>query len=544
MQKCAWRFKGWAILLWVAVFCGLTFVVHSASFASNLFDIFTSYMGLTGSVDRAEFAETVLGWDDGPTISPHGGGDFCVDIEVGGFVLAKATGLLYDNGSLGSALEGFGFGCHVSGLANLFSGFVCTYENILSDVFGDAICSFQVMMETPIQVFATIYVAFVGVMFATGIMVFTRGEAVTSLLKVALVVGLTANTDFTVYVLYRGVMLFVQSGTNAVLSSINLVGIQDIINAVNELMQQVLSVMGMSTAGGILGGLSGFGGILQTMDSFINDFLTVNVEAADNPNCGGGILSMTLGLLTSVPLLGVMGLVLFMMLGGLLIRVMFSFLESLTGIMFLVTLAPLFISFAMFRFTEKTFANWVKYLVGYGVRIVLIFAFVGFASSLGLNMLFKQLYAVPGPYEKVNWYDAYRYTIKGCTPCSNTESQSSTVQFGVNLPIGVKCVDGEKGVAPENLSSDLGSDDPMAWLGFGKGFIDFATEKMVLMLVITKLLSGLLSQAPEIASAVASVDFGDGKMAVGSLGKLASKSKKPSAQKTSKTGANQQSGAG
>jgi hypothetical protein len=506
-------------LLLVVLLCVSTgaFAFNSgASFQAvnlDLSNIFTNYMGIgTASIDKAQFAQTVLNIDAAgkPGITGAPGVDFCLTVDVAGFTFAKAKGLLYDNGSMGSALEGVGFGCKVSGLHNLFSGFVCTYENILSDVMGDAVCSFQAFLQSPVQVLATLYLVCLGIMFATGIMAFTASEAMISAFKVCLVVALTANADFTVYYLYRIVMLIAQNGTNMVISSISLVGLQTILNGANALLTQMLNAIGIVTAGGdFVGGLSGYQGILQTMDSFVNEFIYMNSTSPDDLTCKNGYLSMVLGLFGSVPLLGLMLMGLFYSLAMLLMKVLFSYLKAITGIMFLVSMSPMFIAFSLFRFTEKIFGNWLKYLVGYALHIVIIFAFVSFASSLGLNMLFKQLFAQPGPYKQDHTAGVASIQTNQCTFCPKTEFANTKIVGTFTLPLGRQCKAGIAGENPEEQSKDLGSSNPLDWLSLDQGFMSFAAGRIILMLVIVKLLSAVLERAPEIASSISRVDTDD-----------------------------------
>jgi hypothetical protein len=65
------------------------------------------------------------------------------------------------------------------------------------------------------------------------------------------------------------------------------------------------------------------------------------------------------------------------------VRAVFGYIYSLVGIAFLMTLAPFFLCFFLFRQTRPFFDKWIGYLVSFALQIVILFAFLAFVLSLG-----------------------------------------------------------------------------------------------------------------------------------------------------------------
>ncbi len=431
----------------------------------NLTNVAANYLGLgTSSVDKADFGTGILGLGNFSCLTING---------VGG----QAVGNLYDNGSYTSTQNVGLNGCKVNGFKNLFSGFVCVYENSISSILGNMLCSVQALIVAPLGAVLTLYITCIGLMFLMGIMNVTAKDIMATVLKIVLVMAFATDPELLVQVLYKGIMGFVQQGTNAIVASLYILN-----------------------TGNITGGLSGPLGLLQRLDSMVADFLQTNAmgEKAGN-ECKGAVLEMTLSFMGSVPPLAGMGLGMMFTLMMMLIRTMFGYLIAITGIMFLCAIAPVFLAFALFQFTRGLFDQWVSYLMGFSLQILVVLAFISMIVSLPIQTIFGSLYELAAPTKSTLSQSNTRVPLKNwCTFC---DSGTTTNANGATV-----CND-ESIYQGTNPKTKTGTE-----LGRDVGFIGFASTIIIFLLILSRILEATIRVAPEVAMSLSSVPYAGPKL--------------------------------
>lgn len=414
-----------------------------------------NYLGIgTSSVDKAEFGEAFA----------------CVSIDgVGG----QAVGWLYDNHSYaafsGAPSSSYGnFGCKVNGFKNLFSGFVCVYENTINSILGNMLCSVQALIIKPLGAALTLYIICVGLMFLMGIMNVTAKDVMAMILRVVLIMGFATDAELLVELLYRGVMSFVQEGTNAIVESLYYLG-------------------------GGLTSLSGPGSLLWRLDGMVADFVATNgLGEVPGNECKGAVIEMTMSFLGSVPPLAGMGVAMMFTLMMMLIRTMFGYLIAITGIMFLCAIAPVFLSFALFQFTRSLFDEWVSYLMGFALQVLVVLAFISMIVSLPIQTIFSSLYDLVAPVKSTLNQSNSRLPMKGwCTFCKSTSSSASGSRTCDN---SIYPGQNSDALQPSEQAKDV-------------DFIGFSTTVLVFLLVLSRILEATIRVAPQVASGLSSVSY-------------------------------------
>jgi TrbL/VirB6 plasmid conjugal transfer protein len=287
--------------------------------------------------------------------------------------------------------------CPAPSLDRIFSGFLCEYEKLLDNIMNVVYTGILSLMNAPFFAFLTLFVVCTGVLFATGVLPFSLRDFMLIFFKVLLVMVFATNPNFLIGYLYVGVVSFAQGTTDAVL--------------------QILA----PTQGSIQG-------IFSWIDNIFFQFLqsqgaNATADPANNSAvCNNNLLALLFGLaVTMPPVFGIAAYVVLQMAFAFFKTIM-SYVIAMTGIMFLTAIAPLFLMFALFKFTSEYFESWLRYLVGFAIQIFVVFAVVGvvinWISSPAVTDRVNTVLAMVQPYDKTIQHDGHRLDFNGwCTLC-------------------------------------------------------------------------------------------------------------------------------
>jgi len=370
----------------------------------------------------------------------------------------------YTGGDCGSLTAGGGVSfyepnCEPTGI---FSEFICEYESIVSSVLSETYCTMVNAMRVPLQAMLTMFVAFWGIMLLTGQTPFTARDGAIMLLKFALVFTVATEAEFALGIIYNGLMGFLQEGVLIILAAIG----------------------GYEFSGG--------GSVLAQMDETVGEIVEQFAEANDSApgaggdeDCSNAVLAMSLMFLASAPAVTMLAFMMIYKLLMVAIKTIFAYLLALTGIMFLITLTPVFASFALFKTTSGMFDMWVKYLISFALQIVIVFAFIGFVIELGVIEDFEELLDLAAPYENTKAQTGYRFGMQVCTICEGL----TTGDDG-----SLTCPEGARGSDPLEPMALI---DVLAMLG----------GRFAYLLIMAYILDGILKRAPEIAVTISQARF-------------------------------------
>lgn len=342
--------------------------------------------------------------------------------------------------------------CDPDGTQNLFSNAACTYENIIDQILGRLYCGMQFRLLEPLSALMLLFITFIGIAFALGILPFTARETVLVLFKFGLVYYFATDSYLTIDILYTGLMYFIQDSVIAV----------------------------MANVAPSVGTLSGPDGLFDRMDEIIAEFAR-NAAVSQDPNapCTDGLVAMFMTFIGSVPMLAMFGIGMAFQFVMIFFQMILGYFIAITGIMFLIALAPFFLSFALFKFTRGYFDQWVGYLTSFCVQVFVVMGFIGVMISLNLDEDLRQLFDLAQPYTVVQQVEGVRVPYRDwCTICT-PES------FG---RFGMTCADGAP-LHPQTILSN-----PNTIREFG--------TRLFKILVLAYILKAAMNAVPKAAQAI------------------------------------------
>jgi hypothetical protein len=364
--------------------------------------------------------------------------------------------------------------CKTASLDNIFSGYVCQYEEIVADVFSQVYCAVKTEYERPLTLLLTLFMAIFGAAILTGAVPFTQKELMLALLRIGMLAGFVIQAEFVVTYLYAGVVGFMESGVEVVMSaadaSANRFGVPTINSGAN---------------------------IYERLDQIIRDFTGSSArESAGNGNpCRESILPMMVTMMFVIPPLFLLGVMVAFRLIISFLRAVVGYLFALTVIMFLVVLSPIFLGAGLFRETRPLFNKWVEYLLSMAIQVVVTFAFIGLILSMGILEDFGTLRNVSVEYRGSTWQtDARVQFNQWCTIC--TQPQGSSPSPGRFQFTG--CADNEP-VPPTGMSGFLQIARFIAMEGLNILLLAFLIDAVLKLAPSVALALGKVPTAPQVS---------------------------------------------
>lgn len=256
--------------------------------------------------------------------------------------------------------------CNGFGLDQPFSSLNCYFKQILNEVVTKMYCGIQYELGATLKVVILLFVLMYALMFTLGLAALTAKELVTRLIKIALVWTFATNASWGV-----GLALYF------------------FIGSIETMVTWVVGVFF-----GSMGGLDFIAYI---------DYLIFNQLTGSFTTDGFALIGFFITLSYLMFPVFLLFLVYMMTVMAALTRTVVSYLLGLSGIAFLISLSPIFVSFALFKPTYTFFDSWLKYLVSFALQIVLVFAAVAlwlFVMSLTDNF-FIELASRIVPYKDI-----------------------------------------------------------------------------------------------------------------------------------------------
>ncbi len=348
--------------------------------------------------------------------------------------------------------------CQGPGLEHLFSGFVCSYQQIVDQILSSLYVAMLDYFRQPFFAALTLFVIFGGVTFGMGMLPFTVKDIMMMLAKIALITGFAMYPQLMIDILYKGLIGFMRQTVDTTVAT-------------------------LAPQGSVAG-------IFEWMDQKLYDFLKLQDEANTAKDCKNDVLALLFGLAMTMPPVFAVAMYLLIQLIMVFVRTVLGYLVSMTGIMFLTTLAPLFFGFALFKFTRSYFEKWLSYLIAFAVQIFIVFSFIAVVLSLPWEAKLKGVVNVVQPYNKVAFHDGQRMDFDNwCTLCASNALGS------VTQPDTCR----GNGISPTNVQ-----------VGGVGGFINWVGKELIILAVMAYLVETILKAAPDVAKYLTNVPYAPG----------------------------------
>jgi hypothetical protein len=330
--------------------------------------------------------------------------------------------------------------CNAFGLTNIFSGLNCNFQQILNEIVKRMYCGIQYRLADTLNAVILIYIMVYAIMFTLGLSALTAKEITTRMIKIALIWAFAMNASWGVGIAFYGLVGGIETAIGWVLNTLT---------------------------GGTMTGH----GFFLYLDQLIFTQLTGGLTAE-----GYALLGFFATLFVLMPPVFFLFATYMITVLTALTRALISYLLGLSAIAFLISLGPIFISFAMFKSTYTFFDSWLKYLVSFALQIVMIFAATGLwlkVMSLFGNF-FMDLASRIVPYERIHSQGSFAFFKNTWGFCPSGRAGN-----------GLNCISGMPW-PPSAYANDA-------------GFIFYLTFNLISLGVVVYAFDALLQAIPDIA---------------------------------------------
>ncbi len=334
----------------------------------------------------------------------------------------------------------------------VFSRFVCEFERIIQEVLSQVYCAIIDQADGPITIALTLLVMFYGFALLMGVSPFTAKELMMLAAKFSLVLGFALNADLMIGYGYALIMGLAQEGIIIVLST---------------LFQ------------GEEGGYAQGGDVYKYFDEMIAQIFQMSAEGTKvESKCSNALFSMITLLAAVVPPVFFIAAYFMFRMAWVILRAVYGYCLGILGVTFLVTLAPIYIGFSLFKPTRTLFDKWLQYLISFAFQMVVVFAFLGMVFSIVRQMSDDvQVYAdLVRPYDRQIHSGGVASAWNVCGIC----------ELNPASPKEAPTCKSDKVLHPSELVKDT-------------VFLEFVSVKIMSLLIIFYLLDILMDFVPQMA---------------------------------------------
>ncbi len=272
----------------------------------------------------------------------------------------------------------------VTGLQNLFSGLVCDYQMILDHIMAKVYCAIQDGIVQPLSLLILLFIMIYGLQLIIGMVQPAAREVVTRLLKICLVWFFATQAVFGIGVVYNFFIDFANQGISWMLAVIPMPAVD---------APHPFCAMAPITPPVNIERLA-----FSKMDYLICKTITGPFTAS-----GAALSGFFAVMAWVIPPLFMMFIYFIVKSLAIFVRCLFSYLLCISAIAFMITLSPIFMSFALFRPTYRFFDDWLRYLISFTMQIILIFggAALWITVMMQLGGFFESLAAMVRPVKEI-----------------------------------------------------------------------------------------------------------------------------------------------
>ncbi|MCI5049715.1 MAG: type IV secretion system protein [Rickettsiales bacterium] len=347
--------------------------------------------------------------------------------------------LISDGGCGGGAKDG-----------KILSKFVCEFENIVAETLGATYCAINDDARVAVIAALTLAVTLFGALFLMGVSPFTAKELMIMAGKYSMVLAFATEAEYMIGVGYKLFMAFSKEGIVIVISHLfqgqNFNGLTDVLEFFDEKILEV--------------------------------FQEGSKEAKDGNQCKSAIFALIAIVAAALPPLFFVAVYFMVKLLWMVLRAIFGYCQGILVVSFLVTLAPIYVSFALFKPTRTLFDKWVQYLISFSFQMVIVFAFLGMVFSILDKMAddAQSYMDLVKPYDKEMTQNGFAMPFNMCGVCEITQASPKD---------------------PPKCKSNKAM--PVGQMAQNKEFLHFASVKVIAMVIMFYILDIMMDFVPQMA---------------------------------------------
>lgn len=393
----------------------------------------------------------------------------------------QASGTLYDAGSdCPTTLE----------FDNIFSFLVCNMEHLAANLMGAMYCGIVDTAVPAVEAALTLAVVFFGIAFTTGIIPATAREFQLFLVKVAFIWVLATQADYMIGVGYRFLVEGAREGI-------------------------VIAISGMFADEG--GAQATGADLYEFLDRFLGKAMEyasanvgVNWNEEHNP-CQNALFAVIAMMALVFPPLFYVSVALMLKVALTFLRAVFGYIYAIVGLVFLITMAPLFLTFFLFRQTQPFFNKWMGYVVSFTLQMVIVFAFLAAVVSIDVSHITSSFVNIIVPDRRVTETTSFRFPWEYCTICDFevVDNESGNVidprDYGSFLGRGtLRCrAGGDEALSPLDTMSGRTKGSAISNNPSGDAIrntlIQFTATALLSLFVLAYVVDALLRYVPALA---------------------------------------------
>jgi hypothetical protein len=377
----------------------------------------------------------------------------------------------------------------------LFSFLICNFEQLSSNLLGHMFCGMVKDLTPAVWAAVSLAIAVFGVSFTIGLIPATGQEAMMFIIKLAFITAFATNADYLIGYGYTFLIVGMREGVTIVLTSLS--------------------------SSGITSGADVYAQVDKIMASLFH-FATDAVGSTAKANfCQNALFAVIALLAIALPIAAYVALLLIARIVLTLFRSVFAYVYALMAIAFLLTLAPFFLSFYLFKQTRNLFDRWIGYLVSFTLQVVLLFAFLTFIvilfTTISKENVAKEITTLVMPAQETIETTALRFPLSYCTLCKfEVVDRVTKVKLDADSPDYIskgmlQCTTPKTPLPPNFASSP---DSFVKGGGAGKGtprtdgpvfqLLTFMRQGLIPLIVLVLVIEKLLGLLPALAQRLAS----------------------------------------
>lgn len=302
--------------------------------------------------------------------------------------------------------------CEADGLMGVFANVVCRIENLFGTILGLVYCAVQNAIIQPLLALLTLYVVIYGAMVLLGMVNHTFSEAITRVVKIGLVSAIAMNADVAIGVGYKFYISAAQTSVGVIFDVFDTDAGDGGIYEDNPAMAEMVAGGYMASAHpDAENRLRSGEHWLEGIDATIHKILGFFVEG------GIGFIIVMAGLFVFMPPLFLIVVYLILSILKAFAQAIIGYLLALLGITFLFTVAPIFVSFALFRVTAGWFEVWLKHLASFTLQLMIVFTFFMIMLMIDLVTFFQNIGLMIRQYQHIFSFGPLQFPVNVYTLC-------------------------------------------------------------------------------------------------------------------------------
>lgn len=259
----------------------------------------------------------------------------------------------------------------ISNIAEMITVSMVTASFNLFSSITDADSGFYAMVVAA----CILYVAIYGVMFMTGMIQLSGGDATIRVLKIAAILTLFSPDGWEIF--YSIIGVFFIEGTIDLIAAINEIMMAPFTNT-GGIFSQSCGWQASALPGPVGPGAIDLNGLLNPPPLYVLDCAAQQIFSADfGITLMASVMTGPYGIMFAILLL--VGMFIFLGAVGSALWIFFMFLVVMT---LLIGMGPIFLTFMLFGKTRHLFEGWISQMVNYSLQPIFLFSFLGIYTSI------------------------------------------------------------------------------------------------------------------------------------------------------------------